>query len=378
MKVAVLVDEQKLEVRDVALPPLLPHQVLVRTTGVGICGTDLHIYAGHANYNHDAAGRPVPLAVHPQVLGHEISGVVEEVGSAVRDVKAGEFIVLDQGLNCHSQMRQPVCEYCASGDSHQCLHYMEHGITGLAGGFAEYVPIASVNAVKVEGDLSRLHAALTEPLACVVHAAELADRSNARYTFGGERPIRNVLILGAGPSGLLFLQYLRNVRGFDGNIFVGDLNERKRKLAAEFGGTLLDSKGDEIVQEIADRTHGEKIHYLVEATGAGPIFHWLPAVLRKQATVVLYGHGHEGASMELLNYLQFLEPTLVSPIGASGGFDIDLRPLTYRNSMRYITSGKVKVEPLVTHTCALETLPQVFSEESRKPDFVKAVLQPVA
>ncbi len=376
MKAAVLVDAQKLEVCDVPVPRPEPHQVLVRTTGVGICGTDLHIYGGQANYNRDTTGTPIPLRVQPQILGHEISGVVEEVGREVRDLKVGDRVVLDQGLNCISQRIEPLCEFCASGDSHQCLNYREHGITGVPGGFAQYIAIAAVNGIRIEGDLPRREAALAEPLGCVLHAVEFAERAAARYTFTGARRVRNILMLGSGPAGLLFLQYFRNVRQFDGPIFVADLNPRKLKLAEAFGATVLNATGDDLVREVIERTHGEKIYYLVEATGAGAAFRFLPGLLRKQATVVLYGHGHEGADMTLLNYLQFLEPTLVSPVGASGGFDTDGRSLTYRSSMRHLASGRIRVAPLITNPCDLETLPQVFSQEYSRPEFIKAVLLP--
>ena len=162
---------------------------------------------------------------------------------------------------------------------------------------------------------------------------------------------------------------------FDGRLFVADVNPHKRKLAEQFGGTVLETTGEDLVREVIERTGGEKIHYLVEATGSGEVFQALPAMLRKQGTLVLYGHGHEGADMALLNYLQFLEPTLVSPVGASGGFDADRRSLTYRNSMRHITGGRIQVAPIVTDTCDLNTLPRVFSSDSRRPDFIKAVLQ---
>src|SRR2546429_1774493 len=106
--------------------------------------------AGHANYNREARGRPVPLADAPQILGHEIAGVVETVGTDVRDLAPGDRVVVDQGRSCVSEARSPLCEYCASGDSHQCELYREHGITGLPGGLAEYLAIPAVNAVRTE------------------------------------------------------------------------------------------------------------------------------------------------------------------------------------------------------------------------------------
>lgn len=125
MKAAVLLRPGRLELREVPRPYPEPRDVLVRITAVGLCGTDLHIFAGHANYNHDARGLPIPLSEEPQILGHEIVGVVEEPGTSVADLRPGDSVVLDQGRNCVSEARAAVCEYCASGDSHQCEFYRE-------------------------------------------------------------------------------------------------------------------------------------------------------------------------------------------------------------------------------------------------------------
>ncbi len=141
MKACVLCDVGRIEVREVPQPRLGARDVLLRIAAVGICGTDAHIFSGHANYNTDAAGKTVPVSVQPQILGHEISGEVAELGSEVRDLAVGDRVVMDQGLNCVSTHREPRCEYCLSGDSHQCAFYTEHGITGLPGGLAEFIAV---------------------------------------------------------------------------------------------------------------------------------------------------------------------------------------------------------------------------------------------
>ena len=120
MKASVLCGVGRLEVRDVPRPVISPHEVLVRVAAVGICGTDAHIFSGHANYNTNDNGLPIPLELQPQILGHEISGTIEEVGNSIRDLKPGDRVVLDQGLNCMSRRRDVLCEYCRSANSHQC------------------------------------------------------------------------------------------------------------------------------------------------------------------------------------------------------------------------------------------------------------------
>src|ERR671918_113640 len=238
MKASVLCDVQRLEVRDVPRPAVSPYEVLVRVSAVGLCGTDSHIFAGHANYNTNDYGQQIPLALQPQILGHEITGVVEEVGTAVPDLRAADRVVIDQGLNCVSRRREVLCEYCRTENSHQCEFYREHGITGLPGGLAEFMAVPAVNAVKIAAPLDGSTAALVEPLACIIHSSDTVARTRTRHAINGEsgeRRVRSVLICGAGPAGLLFTQYLRNVLGYEGFLLVSDPNERKRELAKRLG-----------------------------------------------------------------------------------------------------------------------------------------------
>ncbi|MEP7346957.1 MAG: alcohol dehydrogenase catalytic domain-containing protein, partial [Gemmatimonadaceae bacterium] len=323
MRAAVLVDVGRIEVRDVPRSRPEAHEITVRVQAVGLCGTDLHIVAGHGNYNFDEQGRPRPLREHPQILGHEITGLVDEVGENVRDLAVGDRVIMDQGRSCISEHREPSCEYCRSGDSHQCEHYGEHGLTGLPGGFAEFVTIPGRNAVRISGDITAECAALTEPLGCVLHAGDMITRSTSRYVLGapGEERVRTILIGGGGPAGLLFVQYLRRVAGFDGLILVSEPNLRRRTIAERFGAETIDPSATDLADAVAERTAGRRVELLIEASGSAALFGTIPGVIRKQATVLLYGHGHVGADLSVMNRVQFLEPTLVSPIGASGGHD---------------------------------------------------------
>src|SRR6202008_5198711 len=86
MMATVLCDVNRLEVRDIPRPVISPYEVLIRVTAVGLCGTYVHFFAGHANYNTNEYGQAIPLALQPQILGHEITGVVEQIGNAVTDL----------------------------------------------------------------------------------------------------------------------------------------------------------------------------------------------------------------------------------------------------------------------------------------------------
>jgi L-iditol 2-dehydrogenase len=375
MRAALLEGPRQLAVRDIPDPDVPPREVLIRVRAVGLCGTDFHIYRGDGNYNFDAQGRQVPLGVKPQVLGHEFSGEILEVGREVTDLKAGDRVFCDQGRNCLSQGRTPICRYCASGDSHQCVYYGEHGITGLQGALADFIVMPAVNSLRLPDDMATDQAALVEPLACILHSSAWAERARARFTLDGEERIESILICGAGPAGLLFLQYLRNVINFDGLILITDLRDKNLELAERFGGTTINVSRQDLRQAVQQMAPGGRVQYVIDACGNAQLFADIPGVLAKQGTVMFYGSGHNGRDTGLLDPIFFLEPTIVAGVGASGGFDPDGRPRTYRRALELVHSGKVQVLPFLTHRYhALDEIQSAFEHDFHREDYIKGQL----
>ncbi|HEX6717668.1 MAG TPA: zinc-binding dehydrogenase, partial [Pyrinomonadaceae bacterium] len=204
-------------------------------------------------------------------------------------------------MNCVSRRREILCEYCRTENSHQCEFYREHGITGLPGGLAEFIAVPAVNAIKIDAPLETATAALVEPLGCIIHSSDTVAKSRTRYAVRAEtaeRRVRSVLICGAGTAGLLFTQYLRNVLGYEGLLFMSDPNERKRQLAKSFGADeVTDPAKFDLVEVVHEHTGGKGVEYLIEASGSGEVFRSMPGLICKQATVLLYGHGHAGTDL---------------------------------------------------------------------------------
>ena len=379
MKASVLCDVQRLEVRDVPRPAISPYEVLVRVAAVGLCGTDSHIFDGHANYNVNEYGQQIPLALQPQILGHEITGAIHETGGAVHDLKPGDRVIVDQGLNCVSRRRDVLCEYCRTENSHQCEFYREHGITGLPGGLAEFIAVPAVNALPITAPVKPSVAALAEPLGCIVHSSDFVTKARARYAINAEtaeRRVRSVLICGAGPAGLLFTQYLRRALGYEAALFVSDPNARKRELAKRLGADeVIDPSAGDLVEVVREYTGGKGVEYLIEASGAGEVFRSIPGLICKQATVLLYGHGHAGTDLSVLNNILFREPVLVSSVGASGGFEPDGRPSVYARSLDLIQQNQIDVSPLITHEYnSLDDVQTALSTDIHLSDYVKGVV----
>jgi threonine dehydrogenase-like Zn-dependent dehydrogenase len=371
----VLEDIEKFALLTIPIPTLSDREVLIQVGAVGICGTDLHIFKGLSNYSRDARGLPIPLSSKPQVLGHEFCGRVAAAGTSVRRSKVGDFVAVDQFLSCRSLNRVERCEYCESGDTHQCEFGQELGITGPPGAFSQFVAVPESNVLVLPPRFDAAQGALIEPLGCVIHACNRLQNATTRYSFNGINRIRRMLILGLGPSGLLFIQYVRRVLEFDGDLFAADLRDTKLALAAKFGATPINIRKHDLASEIHNRTECKKLDCLVEATGSGSAFDVMPSVLRRQATVLLYGAGHSGRDIGCLTPFQSAEINLVTSGGASGGFDRDGNPSTYRAAMQAIHSGKIEVGPLLSHRYHhLAELKQAFVDDFRQPEYIKGIL----
>jgi L-iditol 2-dehydrogenase len=368
---------QKFALRTVPVPVLGSGEVLVRVSAVGVCGTDLHIFRGQANYCRDSHGLPVPLASKPQVLGHEFCGTIAAVGASVRRCRVGDLVGVDQFLSCVSLGRSARCEYCESGDTHQCEFGQELGITGLPGAFSEYVSVPETNILVLPREFDVAKGALIEPLGCVIHACSRMLQSATRYSLNGQRHIRRMLVLGLGPSGLLFIQYLRNVMGFDGDLFAADLSERKLELAAQFGASPISIAKENLIGVIHAKTGGEKLECVIEATGSGSVFDALPSLLRRQATLLFYGAGHSGKDVGCLTPLQATEVHLVTSSGASGRFDSDGNSTNYSAAVRAIHEGTIDVRRLISHRYRqLGQLPLAFATDFQRPEYIKGTFLP--
>jgi L-iditol 2-dehydrogenase len=283
-------------------------------------------------------------------------------------------VAADQFLSCASLNLPERCEYCESRDTHQCEFGQELGITGPPGAFSQFVAVPETNVLVLPPQFDVARGALIEPLGCVIHAYDRMEKAGTRYSFDGPHRVRRMLVLGLGPSGLLFIQYLRNVMGFDGDVFAADLQEAKLDLATQFGATPINVGKQDLVSEIQTRTEGRKLDCVIEATGSGSVFDDMPALLRRQATVLLYGAGHSGRDVGCLTPFQAGEIHMVTSGGASGGFDSDGNPSTYRAAMQAIHDGRIEVSRMMSHRYQqLVELEQAFVQDFRRPDYIKGI-----
>jgi L-iditol 2-dehydrogenase len=171
-------------------------------------------------------------------------------------------------------------------------------------------------------------------------------------------------------------QVLRGAVGFQGTLLVSEPNPHKRKLVASFGAETWDPSQPGIEEWVQEKSGGRMLEWAFEASGVGQAIASMPRLLRKQATVIKYGIGHHGQGLELLNDFHWKEPTFLMPVGASSPFDEDGRATYYRQALQWIESGKVQVEPMISHRYSgLEEVPKALGDDHKSPEYIKGIVE---
>jgi (R,R)-butanediol dehydrogenase / meso-butanediol dehydrogenase / diacetyl reductase len=206
-----------IRLEDVPAPSALgPRDVLLKTRFCGICGTDLHEYVEGAKV---VPSKPHPLtgAMLPQILGHELSGDVVEVGSEVTVTKPGDRVALMPELSCGR------CYFCQRGLNQLCASHACVGLSWAWGGFAEYLAVPDYTIVVLPDAISYEQGALLEPTAVAAYAVE---RGKVQ---GGD----SVLVAGAGPIGMLAALYAGAIGA--GKVYITETNPNRVRLAESLG-----------------------------------------------------------------------------------------------------------------------------------------------
>ena len=238
--------ERKIYLVSREVPDPGPGELKVRVGASGLCGTDLHIASGE-----------YPLTLP---IGHEFAGTIAEVGPDITNgLRVGDRVAVDPNVPCHG------CSYCHNVRPHLCENPQGIGVT-RNGGLSELATIPASQAYRVPEGLPPEAAALTEPLACALHAVDLA----------GLRPGATALVLGAGPIGILCAALL--VAAGASKVMVSEPNAERRTRVRDFGaepaqpGAVADFQAD-VVLECVGRV--ETMKAAVEAVRPGGTVVWV-------------------------------------------------------------------------------------------------------
>jgi (R,R)-butanediol dehydrogenase/meso-butanediol dehydrogenase/diacetyl reductase len=246
---AVFHGSRDIRVEDVAEPTGAgPGQVLLRPHWCGICGTDLHEYSVGPIVIPTIA-HPLTGASAPQILGHEFSAEVVEVGPGVTNVAVGDLVSVMPLVTCGQ------CYYCRRGLNHLCLTMACVGLSYQWGGMSELAVVpASLVTVLPEG-MSSIQGAIVEPGAVAAYGVDTA----------GVRPGDTVLITGAGPIGALASLYAYSLGA---TVYISEVNPTRSALALSLDvGTVVDPTRVDVVQWVRDQTGGIGVDAVIECSG---------------------------------------------------------------------------------------------------------------
>lgn len=319
MRAAVIIGPGRLETQELPIPEAGPGQVRVKVASTGVCGTDLHLLGGHFH------------AVFPLTPGHEISGTIDQVGEGVHDLSEGDAVALDPVVNCGT------CYYCQKGLRQHCERFQALGVT-RAGGFAEYVVAPAGNAYKV-GKMPLQVAAFAEPLGCVAWGIQRLK----------PEPATRALLFGAGPIGLLLMQAL--LASGASSVTVVDPIEDRLELAKQLGASRTLKTGPEVMGQLKDlEPYGFDV--VTEATGRPEVVEGMPRLATKGGKILIFGVSPDDATVPFSPYDIFQNDLTVL-----GSFSLNA---TVPVALEWLSSGRVNVEPLITHRLPIEHLNQAL------------------
>ncbi|MDY7529457.1 MULTISPECIES: 2,3-butanediol dehydrogenase [unclassified Cryobacterium] len=223
-------------------------EILVRPLWCGICGTDLHEYA-QGPIVIPREPHPLTGACGSQILGHEFSAEVVEVGDGVTAVRPGERVSVMPLLSCGH------CYFCRRGLNHLCRTMAAVGLSYQWGGIADLAIVPAANVTVLPDGVSDLQGAVVEPGAVAAYGVDTAR----------VRPGDNVLITGAGPIGALASLYAASLGG---NVFVSEVNPVRATLVRSFDvGVVLDPTAVDVPGWLRDRTEGIGVDAVIECSG---------------------------------------------------------------------------------------------------------------
>jgi threonine dehydrogenase-like Zn-dependent dehydrogenase len=328
----------ELEVRDVPEPSPGPGEVLVRVGACGICGSETGSFAARST-------RRVP----PVIMGHEFAGTVAALGEGVTGLRVGERVVVNSLVHCGA------CDLCRRGLTHLCRQRQVFGMH-RPGAFAELVAAPAGIVYPMPESMTAVLGALVEPLANGVHVIRLAQGN----------PMERVVVLGAGPIGLMCLQAALQLGARQ--VAVSEVNAGRREVALALGAaTAWDPRDGGLVAGSAAFTDGQGADLVVDAVGSAQTKRDAVTLARPGGDIVWIGlHGDE---------VTFNSFDLILPerrlSGSYGAADADIR-----TAIDWFSEGKIRTDPWVETVPLSRGAEAFFGLLRQESDAVKVVLEP--
>jgi len=329
-----------MELRSISEPEVQRDQVKIKVAYTGICGTDIHTFTGE--YRNSKT---------PVVLGHEFSGVVVEAGEDVTKVKVGDRVTSETTFTTCGE-----CEYCLEKDYNLCPNRKGIG-TQVNGSFAEYVVSREESVHVLSDEISLKAAALTEPLACCVHAA--LEKTTVQKE-------DKVLIFGPGPIGLLQCQVVKAQGAFV--ILAGITKDKNRlELAKSLGvDVIVDVQQENLEEVVFKHTNGYGVDKVFECSGAVPALNQGLPLVRKKGTFVQVGIFAN--KMNPLDQESIIQRE-INYVGTRSQ-----KPSSWHTALQLLKEHKIDADKMITKVLPLNEWREGF-EAVRAGDQIKVLIE---
>lgn len=333
MKAAVFYGAKDIRVENTPEPERVgDDEVRLKPHYCGICGTDLHEYAMGPIVIPSTPHR-LNGSVLPQILGHEFSAEVLEIGKNVTNVRVGDRVSAMPLLFCGN------CYFCQRGLNHLCTSMACIGLSYQWGGIADQAVVPAKNVTRLHDSMSMRAGALVEPTAVAAYGVDRA----------GVRPGDTVLITGAGPIGALASLYAEHLGA---RVFISEINPHRQKMVESLGvATLLDPSKTDVVDEIKAATGGIGVDQVIECSGNERALQTALSAVRSAGTITQTGLHTRPASIDPM----ILSEHDISLIGTW------CYPVTdWARIIDLIGRGGLPVEKVVTTDIAIEDIAKGF------------------
>ena len=340
MQAAVVHGINDIRIEDYPDPVAGPGEVVIKSKVAGICATDIKTLLGQ--------GIPKDL---PTILGHEVVGEIYAIGEGVEGYDTGERVAVYPIAVCGK------CRYCRQGRHNLCE--AEFGLGhGIEGGFAEYVrlPKEIVNiggVVKLHEDFSYEDAVMAEPLSCALAAAR-ACRLKKGY---------KVLIIGAGPMGLM---HLKIARWCGCEVIIADLMESRLALAGTMGAEyLIDSSKNDLHEEVMRITDGHGADVVIISLGIPEVIEDSLKLTAKGGVCNIFGGPPECEIKLDPRWLHYQEITLTGTFAST--------PADFKKCLQLIGEEAIIVSNLISHRFTLDSFLDAV-EKAKNQEMVRGIV----
>ncbi len=331
-----------LRLAEVPVPEKGPEQVLLKTTTVGICGSDIHYF------EEGRCGTFAPR--RPFSLGHEFTAIVSAAGEKVVGLSVGDRVVVDPLHTCSK------CRDCRSGRYNLCAYKSFIGSAASVphhdGAHGQYVIADGRNCYPLPDSIDDLEGALLEPLSVALHAMLRA----------GQIAGRSVLVMGGGPIGQLILMAARTL-GAGSTTICDPLSDARQFALAHGTDNEMDPAGDQW-RDAAAGIQSEGWDIILEASGAGPALANALHLARRGGTIVQVGTLPAEVALPA-NLIMPKELTVTGSVYSANVFPV---------AIELMATGRVNVKPLISKTLSFDQLPEAMLLAGRKKDIMKVVV----